>query len=149
MKEVTIVCDGSSIGNGRKTSRAAAAAILEYRGRRKIVGEYLGDGTNQQAEIIAACVGLEALTEACVVRVVTDSQYVVKTMQGLFKRKTNLEFWQRLDQAASLHRVTWSWTRGHAGHPIQEKCDEAARTIASSGQIDQKILNAILSDGLA
>jgi hypothetical protein len=25
-------------------------------------------------------------------------------MQGLFKRKTNLEFWQRLDQAASTHR---------------------------------------------
>ncbi|MFM8392474.1 MAG: ribonuclease HI [Acidobacteriota bacterium] len=148
MKEVTIVCDGSSIGNGKKISRAAAAAILEYRGQRKIVGEYLGDGTNQQAEIIAACVGLEALTESCVVRIVTDSQYVVKTMQGLFKRKANLEFWQRLDQAASSHRVTWSWTRGHAGHPIQEKCDEAARTIASSGLIDQKILNAILSGGL-
>ena len=45
MKEVTIVCDGSSIGNGKKISRAAAAAILEYRGQRKIVGEYLGDGT--------------------------------------------------------------------------------------------------------
>ncbi len=148
MKEVTIVCDGSSIGNGKKSSRAAAAAILEYRGQRKIVGEYLGDGTNQQAEIIAACVGLEALTESCVVRVVSDSQYVVKTMQGLFKRKTNLEFWQRLDQASRSHQVTWSWTRGHAGHPIQEKCDEAARTIASSGTIDQKILNAILNSGM-
>ncbi len=146
MKQVTIVCDGSSIGNGKKTSRAAAAAILEYRGRRKIVGEYLGDGTNQQAEIIAACVGLEALTESCQVEIITDSQYVVKTMKGLFKRKTNLDFWQRLDQAALKHRVTWSWTRGHAGHPIQEKCDEAARTIAGSGAIDQARLKAILGD---
>ncbi|MEY4167797.1 MAG: ribonuclease HI [Blastocatellia bacterium] len=145
MKEVTIVCDGSSIGNGKKHSRAAAAAILEYCGHFKIVGEYLGDGTNQQAEVVAACVGLEALTEPCLVRVVTDSQYVVKTMKGLFKRKTNLEFWQRLDQAASGHKVTWSWTRGHAGHPIQEKCDEAARSIASSGRVDRDRLNSILT----
>ncbi|NBO64349.1 MAG: ribonuclease HI [Acidobacteria bacterium] len=145
MKEVTVVCDGSSIGNGKKHSRAAAAAILEYRGHLKIVGEFIGNGTNQQAEIVAACLGLEALTESCLVQVVTDSQYVVKTMKGIFKRKTNLEFWQRLDQAVGSHTVKWSWTRGHAGHPIQEKCDEAAHTIASSGCVDRDQLHTILS----
>lgn len=144
MKHVTIVCDGSSLGNGKKSSRAAAAAILEYRGQRKIFGEYLGDGTNQQAEIVAACLGLEALKEPCQVRLVTDSQYVVKTMTGQFKRKTNLDFWRRLDAAANPHKITWSWTRGHAGHPIQEKCDEAARTIAAEGRSDQTALDAIL-----
>lgn len=144
MKHVTIVCDGSSLGNGKKSSRAAAAAILEYRGQRKIFGEYLGDGTNQQAEIVAACLGLEALKEPCQVRLVTDSQYVVKTMTGQFKRKTNLDFWRRLDAAANPHKITWSWTRGHAGHPIQEKCDEAARTIAAAGRSDQTALDAIL-----
>lgn len=146
MKHVTIVCDGSSLGNGKKSSRAAAAAILEYRGQRKIFGEYLGDGTNQQAEIVAACLGLEALKEPCQVRLVTDSQYVVKTMTGQFKRKTNLDFWRRLDAAANPHKITWSWTRGHAGHPIQEKCDEAARTIAAEGRSDQTALDAILQN---
>lgn len=146
MKEVTIVCDGSSLGNGKKSPRAAAAAILEYRGHRKILGEFIGGGTNQQAEIIAACLGLEALIEPCAVRIVTDSQYVVKTMTGLFRRKTNLEFWERLDRAAQSHRVTWSWTRGHAGHPIQEKCDEAARTIATHGGASQTLLDEILGD---
>ncbi len=146
MKHVTIVCDGSSLGNGKKSSRAAAAAILEYRGHQKIFGEYLGDGTNQQAEIVAACLGLEALKEPCQVRIVTDSQYVVKTMTGQFKRKTNLDFWRRLDAAANPHKITWSWTRGHAGHPIQEKCDEAARTIAAEGRSDQTALDAILQD---
>jgi ribonuclease HI len=146
MKVVKIVCDGSSLGNGRKKPRAAAAAILEYRGRRKILGEYLGDGTNQQAEIVAACLGLEALIEPCQVEIITDSQYVVKTMTGLFKRKTNLDFWKRLDDASQAHHVTWSWTRGHAGHPIQEKCDEAARTVATSGRVEQSVLNTILGD---
>jgi ribonuclease HI len=144
MKHVTIFCDGSSLGNGRRGARAAAAAILEYQGHRRILGEYLGNGTNQQAEIVAACLALEALREPCQVKIFTDSQYVVKTMTGLFRRKTNLEFWDRLDAAARGHRISWNWTRGHAGHPIQEKCDEAARTIAGDGAIRQELLDEIL-----
>jgi ribonuclease HI len=144
MKQVKIVCDGSSLGNGGKSARAGAVAILEYQGARKIVGEFLGLATNQQAEIVAACLGLEALTQPCQVEVISDSQYVVKTMNKLFKRKTNLEFWQRLDAAAKPHKVTWTWTRGHAGHPIQEKCDEAARLIAATGTVDLAKLNEIL-----
>ena len=145
MKQVTIVCDGSSLGNGRAGSRAAAAALLDYRDRRRLVGEYLGNATNQQAEIVAACLGLELLSEACQVRLISDSQYVVKTMNGLFRRKTNLDFWSRLDQAASRHRVTWAWTRGHAGHELQEKCDEAARLIAETGIVDPEKLAEILA----
>jgi ribonuclease HI len=144
VKQITIVCDGSSLGNGTRGSRAAAVAILEYRSHRRILGEYLGNGTNQQAEIVAACLGLEVLKEACHVKIVTDSQYVVKTMKGLFQRKTNLPFWERLDRAASPHQVTWTWTRGHAGHPIQEKCDQAARAIASDGHVQQPLLDQIL-----
>lgn len=144
-KEVTIVCDGSSLGNGSGKPRAAAAAILEYRGKRKILGEYLGAATNQQAEIIAACLGLEALKQPCRVRLISDSQYVVKTMKGLFRRKANSDLWARLDRAAGPHRVRWEWTRGHAGHDLQERCDSAARSIAESGCVDPLILESILS----
>jgi ribonuclease HI len=144
MKQVTVVCDGSSLGNGLGTTRAAAVAVLEYRGVRRICGQYLGSRTNQQAEIIAACLGLEALKEPCRVTLISDSQYVVKTMSGLFKRKANLDLWQRLDRAAGPHQVTWTWTRGHAGHEIQEKCDQAARLIAERGAVDERMLNEIL-----
>lgn len=145
MKQINIVCDGSSLGNGSQSTRAAAVAILEFSGLHKIVGEYLGNATNQQAEIVAACLGLEALNQPCEVEVVSDSQYVVKTMNKLFKRKTNHEFWSRLDAASNSHRVTWTWTRGHAGHPIQEKCDEAARLIAATGTVDNTKLEEILN----
>lgn len=144
MKQVTIVCDGSSLGNGTRGSRAAAAALLDYKQRRRLLGEYLGNGTNQQAEIAAACLGLEALIEPCQVHLISDSQYVVKTMKGLFKRKANLDFWKRLDSAAKPHKVTWTWTRGHAGHELQEKCDQAARLIAESGRVDAEKLLEIL-----
>jgi len=119
--------------------------VIEYKSRRKIVGEYLGSATNQQAEIVAACLGLEALKEPCRASLISDSLYVVKTMTGLFRRKANLEFWRRLDHAASPHEVTWQWTRGHAGHEIQEKCDEAARFIAENGAVDAGKLEEILS----
>ena len=65
MKDVTIVCDGSSLGNGRGAPRAAAVAVLGFKGIWKAVGEYLGAATNQQAEIAAAAIGLETLKQPC------------------------------------------------------------------------------------
>lgn len=144
LKSILIYSDGSSLGNGAGTSagtaRAAAVAILSYQGKRRAVGEYLGSATNQQAEIVAAAIGLEALKERCQVTLRTDSRYVVETMCGRFKRKANHELWTRLDTAARLHRVTWEWTKGHAGEQIQEACDFAARTIAAHGKVEASIL---------
>ena len=84
LKQVLIFCGGSSRGNGQDASRAAAVALLGYRGYWRAVGEYLGKATNQQAEIAAAAVGLESLTQPCQVNVFTDSRYVVETMNGRF-----------------------------------------------------------------
>jgi ribonuclease HI len=140
MKTVTIVCDGSSLGNGQAASRAAAVALLGYKGVWRAVGEYLGCATNQQAEVAAAALGLESLREPCSVQLFSDSRYVVETMSGRFRRKTNHDWWTRLDQAAARHQVKWQWLRGHAGHLVQEAADKAARTIAGSGQVDEEVL---------
>ena len=139
-KDVTIFCDGSSLGNGQMVTRAAAVALLGYRGLWRAVGAYLGVATNQQAEIAAAALGLEALREPCRVRLVTDSRYVVETMSGRFRRKSNPEWWARLDSAASAHEITWEWAKGHAGHVIQEAADRAARRIAALGRVDESVL---------
>jgi ribonuclease HI len=139
-KFVTIFCDGSSLGNGQTMSRAAAVALLGYKGLWRAVGEYLGKATNQQAEIAAAAVGLEALHEPCSVHLFSDSRYVVETMNARFKRKTNHDWWERLDRATAPHKVTWEWTRGHVGHVIQEAADRAARKIAALGQVDGEVL---------
>jgi ribonuclease HI len=140
LKKVTIFCDGSSLGNGQTSSRAAAVALLGYQGVWRAVGSYLGQATNQQAEVVAAAIGLETLREPCQVQLFTDSRYVVETMSGRFRRKTNHEWWQRLDQASARHKVTWQWTRGHDGHVVQEAADRAARRIAAEGRVDDDIL---------
>ncbi len=140
LKSVTIYCDGSSLGNGQAATRAAAVALLGYRGHWRAVGEFLGTATNQQAEIVAASLGLETLREPCRVHLFTDSRYVVETMSGRFRRKSNAEWWERLDKAARQHKVTWEWSKGHAGHVIQEAADRAARRIASLGRVDESVL---------
>jgi ribonuclease HI len=140
LKQVAIFCDGSSLGNGRDASRAAGVALLGYKGYWRAVGEYIGTATNQQAEIVAAAVGLESLTQPCQVNVFTDSKYVVETMNGRFRRKANLPWWERLDRASKAHKVHWEWTRGHAGHVVQEAADNAARRIAAAGQVEESIL---------
>jgi ribonuclease HI len=139
-KLVTIFCDGSSLGNGRDAARAAAVALLGYHGLWRAFGTYLGKATNQQAEIAAAALGLEALKEPCRVRLHTDSRYVIETMKGSFRRKANHDWWKRLDEAAGLHEVEWQWSQGHAGHVIQEAADRAARKIAALGHVEPAVL---------
>ena len=141
LKKVYIYCDGSSLGNGSVGSRAAAVALLGYKGIWRAVGEYLGVATNQQAEISAAAIGLESLREPCKVELFTDSRYVVETMTGRYRKKTNHSWWERLDKAAKRHEVKWQWTRGHVGHLIQETADDAARRIAAAGRVDELILS--------
>ena len=146
MKNVTIVCDGSSLGNGRGETRAAAVAVLGFKGYWKAVGEYLGNATNQQAEIAAAAIGLASLKEPCNVTLLSDSRYVLETMGGTWKRKTNHEWWKRLDQAAGIHQIKWEWVKGHNGHIIQEVADKTARRLAELGYVDTELLDDAAAD---
>jgi ribonuclease HI len=144
MKQVTIVCDGSSLGNGKGNPRAAAVAVLGFKGLWKAVGAYLGSATNQQAEIAAATLGLEHLKEPCKVKLLSDSRYVVETMSSGWKRKTNHDWWEKLDRAAARHDIQWQWIKGHAGHGVQEVADKAARTIAAAGKVDNEMLEELV-----
>jgi ribonuclease HI len=139
-KLVIITADGACLGNGQAETRAAVAAILNYQGHRRAVAEYIGPSTNQRAEILAVACGLEALKEACTVIVGSDSRYVIQTMNGQFKRRTNNDCWARLDAAAQIHQVTYEWIKGHNGDPEQEAADTIARTTAELGEVNQLIL---------
>jgi len=150
MKQVTIVCDGSSLGNGKGNPRAAAVAVLGFKGYWKAVGEFLGAATNQQAEVAAAAIGLENLKEPCTVTLMSDSQYVIQTMGGTWKRKTNHDWWKRLDNAAKKHHITWKWVKGHDGHAVQEVADSMARKMAELGYVDKDMLDeAVVEIGTA
>jgi ribonuclease HI len=129
------------LGNGKGSPRAAAVAILGYKGYWRAFGEFLGAATNQQAEIAAATIGLKTLNEPCKVRLMSDSRYVVETMTGNFRKKANLDWWTKLDAAASPHQIKWEWVKGHAGHEIQEVVDTLARKTAEIGRVDEMMFD--------
>jgi ribonuclease HI len=96
-------------------------------------------------ELTAAVRGLAALKESCEVEVVTDSEYVkngiTKWIEG-WKRngwrksdKTpvlNQDLWQELDFQNGRHNTKWTWTKGHASHADNNRCDELATAAARS-----------------
>ena len=96
--------------------------------------------TNNRMELLAAIHALEALERASTLTVVTDSAYVKGGItQWLFgwkrngwktstkKPVKNEDLWRRLDEAQARHDVTWTWVKGHAGHPENERADALAR----------------------
>ncbi|MEL4382975.1 RNase H family protein, partial [Shewanella algae] len=42
----------------------------------------------------------------------------------------NADLWQALLDAAKPHRVEWTWVKGHAGHPDNERADRLASDAA-------------------
>ena len=96
--------------------------------------------TNNRMELLAAIHALESLSRPSAITLVTDSAYVKNGVTGWIfgwkrngwktagkKPVKNAELWQRLDEAAARHDVTWEWVKGHAGHPENERADELAR----------------------
>ena len=67
-------------------------------------------------------------------------------MLGNFRKKTNHEWWAKLDRAASKHEIEWQWIKGHAGHEVQEVADKAARKIATKGEVDPAMLDELVAE---
>jgi hypothetical protein len=130
--------------NGRGNTRAAAVAVLGFKGFWRAVGEYLGNATNQQAEIAAATLGLTNLKERCKVKVFSDSRYVVETMTGNFRKKTNHEWWAKLDRA---HQSTRSSGSGSRATPVMstrsggQGCPDDRRR----GEVDIAMLDELVA----
>lgn len=144
--KVIIYADGSCLKNGTAEARAGAGIVLmtEDHRRIKLKACFLGAATNQQAEILACAVALESLKTGCRVRIFSDSKYVVETMTGKNRMKTNREFWNRLVVACLTHHIEWNWTRGHAGETFQETADRLARAAATGAEsLDKETLERL------
>ncbi|AEB58250.1 ribonuclease HI [Ectopseudomonas mendocina] len=134
--EVVIYTDGACKGN---PGPGGWGALLVYKGVEKELWGGDPNTTNNRMELMAAIAGLIALTRPCSVKLVTDSQYVMKGIQEWLpnwkKRgwKTaskepvkNADLWQKLDEEVNRHQVSWQWVRGHTGHPGNERADQLA-----------------------
>jgi ribonuclease HI len=131
---VAIYADASCLRNGAPDSAAGCGAVIIDRNRTevKLVAKYLGPITNQQAEILACSKALEELRRPCRIEIFSDSRYVIDTMIGKNRMKTNRPFWNRLVQSSLGHHITWRWIKGHDGVPFQETADRLARAASTA-----------------
>lgn len=144
MKQVTLVTDGSCLGN---PGPGGWAFILRFGAHRKEVTGHEPQTTNNRMELTAAVEGLRALKESCQVELITDSEYVkngiTKWIEGWKRRNwrkadgeavLNVDLWKALEAEAARHQIAWQWTKGHADHEDNNRCDELARDAAAEAK---------------
>ncbi len=140
MTETKIYTDGACSGNpgpgGWATRiRYANGTICE-------LGGFAPETTNNRMELQAAIEALKNIDSSDRITIVTDSEYVLKGITEWihgWKRRgwrtaakkpvLNQDLWQQLD-ALNSAAVRWEYTRGHAGDPDNERCDEIAQAFS-------------------
>jgi ribonuclease HI len=94
-------------------------------------------------ELTAVIEGLKRLKERCSVAIITDSEYVkdgITKWIPAWKRNgwmssdkkpvKNKDLWLMLDELVNAHQTHWKWTKGHASHEDNNRCDELASRAA-------------------
>jgi ribonuclease HI len=122
---VTIHADESCLGNqfeGRANPGGAAGFVEFWKGEgweRRDFWRSESDTTNNRMAILSAIEGLALLKRPCIVRFVSDSQYLIRGMNEWvrgwkakgWKRKggppENLDLWKKVDEVAARHRMAW------------------------------------------
>jgi ribonuclease HI len=140
LKHVQLITDGACLGNPGK---GGWACILRFGEHKR---EFFGcepHTTNNRMELTAAIEGLKKLKESCSVEIITDSEYLkngITTWIHGWKRKgwiradkqpvLNKDLWVMLDALVGSHQIQWKWTKGHASHEDNNRCDELASEAA-------------------
>jgi ribonuclease HI len=142
---IELYTDGASSGN---PGPGGYGVILRSGPHYKEISQGFRKTTNNRMELLAVIVGLEALKNLQQeVMVYSDSKYVIDAVEKKwvfnwrnkgFEGKKNPDLWKRFLEVYALHKVRFTWVRGHAGHPENERCDQLA-VAASKKKLEWKI----------
>jgi ribonuclease HI len=141
---VTIYTDGAASGN---PGPGGFGVVLLSGSHRREISAGFRLTTNNRMELMAVCTGLEALkVENCHVTIYTDSKYVADAVEKnwvfgwekkQFARKKNPDLWIRFLKAYRRHHVKFTWIRGHAAIPENERCDLLAVKAAKGDNLPE------------
>jgi ribonuclease HI len=134
---VIVYADGACSGN----PGPAGLGVVVIDGPRRVeISEYLGQGTNNIAELTAV---LRALgeTEADRPMVIhTDSQYTIGVVQKGWKAKANQALVAELRTAlAARPKTRLTYVPGHAGVLLNERADALAREAVSNRKTRRQV----------
>jgi ribonuclease HI len=122
---VIAYADGACSGNPGPAG--VGIVIVDGKSRREL-SRYLGQGTNNIAELTAIELAVEAIGMLeRPVRIYTDSQYAIGVLTKGWKAKANQELVARVRKLlAPLPDLALHYVRGHSGIPLNERADALA-----------------------
>lgn len=137
ISEILIYTDGGCLNN---PGPGGYGVVCVSGNRRK---EYSGGfrmTTNNRMELMACIVAMQALRSKYPARIYSDSKYVVdginkgwaerwkanNWMRTKTEKAENVDLWSELLRLCEKHTVSFTWVKGHAGNPENERCDELA-----------------------
>jgi ribonuclease HI len=118
--------DGACSGN---PGPAGSGVVLVEPGGKLHEGlEYLGEATNNVAELTAILRALEWIpADVGPIVVHTDSQYAIGVLQKGWKAKANQELVAQVKRVVQQRGALLRYVPGHEGVPLNERADELAR----------------------
>jgi ribonuclease HI len=141
--EITIYTDGSSRGN---PGPGGYGVVLISGSHRKELSQGYKRTTNNRMELMAVIAGLEALKkQGQQVRIYSDSQYVVNAVEKGWLNtwiatdfkggKKNKDLWLRYYHLSKTQFIRFTWVRGHANNPFNNRCDQLATAAADGADL--------------
>ena len=137
MDEVIIYTDGACSGNPGK---GGWGAILMYGEHRKEISGGELETTNNRMELTAPIEALKFLKKPCIVKIYSDSAYLVNAfLQGWIynwqkngwktsdkKDVKNRELWEEIYKFTKIHKIEWIKVKGHSDNEFNNMCDKMA-----------------------
>jgi ribonuclease HI len=122
---VIAYADGACSGN----PGPCGLGVVLIDGRTRVeLSEYLGEGTNNVAELTAVLRALGEVERGRAMTVYTDSQYTIGVVQKGWKAKANQDLVGELRAALSARPATrLAYVPGHSGVLLNERADTLAR----------------------
>lgn len=133
MDQIKIYTDGACSGN---PGPAGIGVVLNFNEHSKEISEYIGQGTNNIAELKAIQKGLALIKRRDIpVCIFTDSQYCVGVLSRNWHANANRELISEIKSLISLFiDVQIKKVSGHSGLPGNERADQLAVKAVSKGR---------------
>ncbi len=134
--QVIAYADGACTGN----PGPAGLGVMILDGKTHIeLSEYLGEGTNNIAELTAILRAVAEFDDDVPMTVFTDSQYAIGVLQKGWKAKANQELVADVKRALSKRKNTkLVYVPGHSGVSGNERADQLARDAVRSRKTTRK-----------
>ncbi len=123
--KICVFTDGASSGN---PGPSGIGVVLLYGEHEKEISEFIGNATNNIAELKAIEAGLSALKNKDLpVRLFTDSKYAYGLLVLNWKPQKNRQLVESIKKKmAGFKDLNIIKVKGHSGHPQNEKADYLA-----------------------